>query len=115
MKTIELDLERDGQLEALSGMLKRQNIEIGEEVFDLKIHVLYDISQILYAGFLLLLVKYFAQEKQNKTTHVSEPDLIYGDDNTYYMFYIKNNDIGKLKKRIEKDFKVNIEIDKKIL
>ena len=113
MKTIELDLEKDGQLEVLSDMLKQQSIEVGEEVFNLKILFLHDISQILYAGFLLLLVKYFTQEKQNKTTHVNESDLIYGNDNTYYMFYIKNNDTGKLKKRIEKDFKVNIEIDKK--
>src|SRR5260221_9609612 len=111
MKTIELDLEGDKQLDSLSGMLKTQKIDLGHESFHLKIHSIYDISQILYASFLLLLVKYFIEER-NRTVHSRKPDLIYLNDATYYEFYFKNYDITKLESKIEKDFKVNIEMEK---
>jgi len=112
MKTIELDLERDGQLESLSGLIRKQKIEVGEDPFDLRIHAVYDMSQILYAALLLLLVKYFIDER-NKVVHGAKPDLIYREHSNYYLFYFKNYDTSKLESKIEKDFKVNIEIDKK--
>ena len=112
MKTIELDLEGDKQFDSLSGMLKTQKIDLGHESFHLKIHSLYDISQILYASFLLLLVKYFVEER-NRTARSRKPDMVYSNDGTYYEFYLKNYDVSKLENKIEKDFKVNIEIDKK--
>jgi hypothetical protein len=112
MKTIELDLERDKQLDSLSGMLKTKEINFGHESFQLKIHSVYGISQILYASFLLLLVKYFIKER-NKTVQNKKPDLVYFNDATYYELYFKSYDINKLENKIEKDFKVNIEIEKK--
>ena len=112
MKTIELDLETDRQLESLSGMLKTQKISFGRESFHLKIHSVYDINQILYASFLLLLVKYFIEER-NRTVHSRKPALVYLNDDTYYELYFKSHDVNKLENKIEKDFKVNIEIEKK--
>lgn len=112
MKTLELDLERDQQLDSLSGMLKTKKIKIGREPFQLKIHSIYDISQILYASLLLLLVKYLVEER-NKAAHGSKPDFTYFNENVYYQFYIKNYDVNKLENKIEKDFNVDIEVEKK--
>ena len=112
MKTIELDLEKDKQLDSLSGMFKTQKINFGRESFHLKIHSVYDINQILYASLLLLLAKYFIEER-NKAVHSRKPDLVYSSGDSYYELYLKNHDVNKLENKIEKDFKVNIEIEKK--
>jgi hypothetical protein len=112
MKTIELDLERDNQLDTLSGMIKNQQINLGHESFHLKIHSIYEINQILYASLLLLLVKYFIEER-NRSVHGQKPDIVSRKDDTYYAFYLKSYDVNKLENKIEKDFKVNIDIEKK--
>lgn len=112
MKTIELDLESNKQLDSLSSMLKTHKIDFGRESFLLKIHSASNVNQILYASFLLLLVKYFIVER-NRAVPTRKPDLVYLSDDTYYALYFKSYDVNKLENKIEKDFKVNIEIEKK--
>jgi hypothetical protein len=111
MKTIELDLDKNHQLD-LSGMLKTQKIKLGDEPFQLKIHIVYNINNILYASFLLLLAKYLIEER-NRVAHSQKPDVVYLNDNTYYQFYFKSHDINKLENKIEKDFKIDIEVEQK--
>lgn len=74
MQTIEFDLEGGKQLDYLSGMLETKKINLGHESFELKIRSLHDINPILYASFLLLLVKYFIKEK-NRRIHIPESDF----------------------------------------
>jgi hypothetical protein len=114
MKTIELDLEKDYKLDGLSTLIRNKKIRFGEEEFQLKIHSHYDIAQILYASFLLLLVKYFIEER-NKIVHKNKPDIAFYDQlgKTYYEGYLKTYDVGKLETKIEKDFKIDIELEKK--
>lgn len=112
-KTIELDLEKDQKLDSLSNNIRNKKIKLGEEGFQLKIHS-YEITQMLYASFLLLLVRYFINE-QNKRRLQTKPDIVAYDEksNTYYQIYLKSNDVKKLESKIEKDFNVNIEFEKK--
>lgn len=112
MKTIELDLEKDSKLDSLSGMLKSKKINLGHESFELKIHSSYVMGNIVYAGLLLLLVKYLNEER-NRFLAARKLDLTPWDDARYFDFYVKNYDVNKLESKIEKDFKVNIEIEKK--
>ncbi len=114
MKTIELDLEKDDKLQSLSSLMKDKNIKLGEEEFQLVIQFYYDINKTLYASLLLFLVKYFIQER-NKLVHAKNFDLHFYDtlSKNYYEFYFKNQDVNKLKNKIEKDFKIDIELEKK--
>jgi hypothetical protein len=114
MKIIELDLEKDDKLQSLSSLIKDKNIRVGEEIFQLKIHGYTDIYGDFYAAFLLLLVKYFFNE-QIKNNKKSSADLSYYDkkSNMYYELYFKYNDVKKLENKIENDFKVDIEVEKK--
>jgi hypothetical protein len=114
MKTVELDLERDQKLGNLSQYIKHKKIKFGEEEFQLKIHSYQDIAQVLYASFLLLLAKIFIEEK-NKSSHQNKPDLAIVDKQSkiYYEFYFKNYDVNKLETKIEKDFNIDIELEKK--
>jgi len=114
MKTLELDLDKDGGLNSLSSKLKAENIKVGDEHFPLKLFISYNFSEMLYAGFLLLLTQYFAEERNSANeSSVHEPDISYYDKNTYYRFYLKYSNINKLEHKIEKDFKVDIEVEKK--
>jgi hypothetical protein len=114
MKIVEFDLEKDDKLQGLSSLIKDKNIKVGEEIFQLKIHGYIDIYGDFYAGFLLLLVKYFFNE-QRKDNKTSSADLSYFDkkSNMYYQFYFKYNDVNKLENKIENDFKIDIEVEKK--
>ncbi len=114
MKTIELDLEKDDKLQSLSSLMKDKNIKLGEEEFQLVIQFYYDINKTLYASLLLFLVKYFIQER-NKLAYAKNFDLHFYDtlSKNYYEFYFKNQDVNKLKNKIEKDFKIDIELEKK--
>ena len=114
MKTIELDLEKDQKLDTLTHFLKNKKINLGEEEFLLKIHSTHNIAQLLYAGFLLLLAKYFTEEK-NKSTIQNKNGIELHNmrSKIYYEFYLKNNDVNKLESKIEKDFNIDIELEKK--
>ena len=96
MKTIELDLEKDQKLDTLTHFLKNKKINLGEEEFLLKIHSTHNIAQLLYAGFLLLLAKYFTEEK-NKSTIQNKNGIELHNmrSKIYYEFYLKNNDVNK--------------------
>ena len=114
MKTIELDLANEQKLESLSGFLKNKNIKLGEEEFQLKIYSYYDVYDQLYAAFLLLLVKYFFSEKVKNNKTSPADGLAYDkESNDYYEFYLKNYDVSKLENKIERDFKIDIELEKK--
>lgn len=114
MKIVELDLERDDKLQSLSSLIKDKNIKLGEEIFQLKIHSYNNIYGDFYAAFLLLLVKYLFNE-QIKDDKTSSPDSSYYDKKTnmYFEFYFKYNDVNKLENKIENDFKIDIEWEKK--
>ncbi len=114
MKTIELDLEKDDKLKSLSSLIKDKNIKLGEEEFQLVIQFYYEINKTLYASLLLFLVEYFIQER-NKLAHDKNFDLHFYNTLTknYYEFYFKNQDVTKLENKIEKDFKIDIELEKK--
>jgi len=114
MRTVELDLEKDQKLDSLSHFIKSKKIKVGEEEFVLKIHSYHEVSQMLYAGFLLLLAKYFIIEK-SKDVRQSKQDLDFIDKQgkTYYELYFKSYDVDKLENRIEKDFNVDIELERK--
>jgi hypothetical protein len=114
MKTIDLDLEKDQKLENLTNYLRDKKIKLGEEAFQLKIYSYADMTQILYASFLLLLVVYFIVEKKKKESEIN-PDITGYDkeSKTYYQIYLKNYDVNKLESKIEKDFNVDIELEKK--
>jgi hypothetical protein len=114
MRVIELDLEKDQKLDNLSLFIKNKKIKLGKDEFQLKIHSNYEVAQMLYAGFLLLLTKYFIQER-NKLAHQGKPDFEVQEKQgrIYYDFYLKNNDVNKLENKIEKDFKIDIELEKK--
>ena len=113
MKTIALDLEKDQQLDVLSTLIGKENIELGREKFQLKIHTDNTISNTLYASFLLLLARYFSDER-SKWIHKhesSDMEIYTQKGEYYYKFYIKNHDVGKLENKIEKDFKIDIELE----
>ncbi|HXB09541.1 MAG TPA: hypothetical protein VNW04_20585 [Puia sp.] len=113
MKKIELDLDKDDVLSSLPSKVKAQNITIGEDYFQLQIHVAHSLGQDLYASFLLLLAKYLTQERNSADGgNVREPAASYGAD-VHANFYFKYSDAQKLQKRIEDDFKVTIEVHKR--
>src|SRR5687767_8548202 len=114
MKTIDLDLEKDQKLDNLSHYIKNKKIKLGVEEFQLRIHSYSNIAQILYASFLLLLAEYFITEKK-KGKELSKPDIAFYDKerNLYYQVYFKNYDVNKLETKIEKDFNIDIELEKK--
>ena len=114
MKTIELDLEKDQKLDTLTHFLKNKKINLGEEEFLLKIHSTQNIAQLLYAGFLLLLAKYFTEEKNKSTIQNKNGIELHNmSSKIYYEFYLKNYDVNRLESKIEKDFNINIELEKK--
>ena len=114
MKTIELDLGKDQKLDTLSHFIKNKKIRLGEEEFHLKIQSNHNITQLLYASFLLLLAKYFTEEK-NKNTRQNKNGIEFRNmqSKIYYEFYLKNYDVNKLESKIEKDFNIDIELEKK--
>jgi len=114
MKTIELDLEKDQKLDSLTQFIKSKKIKVGEEEFQLKIHSYFMVTGMLYASFLLLLVKYFTEEIK-KNASPNKPDLKAHDKQGkfYYELYFKNYDVNKLENKIEKDFNIDIELEKK--
>lgn len=112
MKTIELDLEKDSQLDSLSGMIKSKKISLGQESFQLKVYSASHIGELLYAAFLLLLVKYLVEE-MNRSATSTKSNTTFTSDKKYYDSYFKDNDVSKLENKIEKDFKINIEFEKK--
>lgn len=113
MKVVDLDLEKDQKLDSLSKLIKNKKIRLGEEKFQLKIHSYNDVSQLLYASFLLLLAIHFIYEKSKKEKGKKTDVKIYDKQSeAYYNFYI-GNDVKKLETKIEKDFNVNIELEKK--
>ena len=117
MKIVEFDLDKDNGLDSLSRMLKDKGINAGIEDFQLHIHFSHKVSQVLYAGFLLLLAKYFIEERNNSDTRdvnvVKEPEFVYGTENDYFLNYFKYSDVNRIKEKIEKDFHVQIEEKKK--
>ena len=114
MKTIELDLEKDQKLESLSGLIKNKNIKLGEEPFNLRLFIGYSLGDTMCASFLLLLTKYLSKLIEESKSNNKE-DLIYFDkvSESIYPFYFKNFDTNKLENKIEKDFKLKIELEKK--
>ncbi len=104
MKTIELDLKKDRKPEELLSFIRDKKIKFGEEAFQLIIYSYYDINPALYASFLLLLVKYFIEER-NKYKHTNKTDNQFYDNliRNYYESYFKNYDVDKLKNKIEKE------------
>jgi hypothetical protein len=114
MKTIDLDLEKDQKLDSITNYIRNKKIKLGVEEFQLRIHSYGEIAGLLYASFLLLLVEYFISEKKKKEEH-NKPDLAYYDKerNLYYQVYFKTYDVNKLETKIEKDFNIDIEHEKK--
>ena len=114
MKTIELDLEKDLELKSLSSLIKDKNIKLGEEPFNLRLFVSYSLGDTMYASFLLLLTKYLSKLIEESKSNNKE-DLIYFDkvSESIYPYYFKSFDTNKLENKIEKDFKLKIELEKK--
>jgi len=114
MKTIELDLEKDQKLESLSSLIKNNNIKLGQEQFNLRLFISHSLGDTIYASFLLLLTKYLSKLIEESKNNKKE-DLVYFDkvSESIYLFYFKNFDTDKLENKIEKDFKLKIELGKK--
>ncbi len=112
MKTVELDLEKDEKLESLSGLIRDKNIKLGEEMFNLRLFVSHSLGDTMMQAFLLL-TKYLS--KLIEETKANKKDIVYFDkiSETIYLFYFKNFDTNKLEYKIQKDFKLKIELGKK--
>jgi hypothetical protein len=112
-KIIELDLDKDQELGELSSEIKRKKIKIGKEEFGLKLLIGHSLADSVYAGYLLLLTSYFSklidESKEDKA------DVMYSDDfsKNLSFIYFKTFDVNKLESRIEKEFKVKIDLEKK--
>lgn len=114
MKTVELDLEKEQKPHELLSFINRKKIKFGEEKFQLVIYSYYDMNPALYASFLLLLAKYFSQERNKYSGEIKNGEQYYDKlIKTYYDSYFKNYDTGKLENKIEKDFKIDIAFEKK--
>ena len=114
MKTIELDLEKDQKLQSLSGLIKDKDIRIGKEPFNLRLFVSHTLNETIYASFLLLLTKYLSKLIDEANDSNKADATFFGKvAENIYLFYFKSFDIDKLENKIEKDFKIDIEIEKK--
>ena len=114
MKTIELNLEKNQNIESLSSLIKNKNIKVGRESFNLKVFISHSLNDTTYASFLLMLTKYLTKLMEESEDDRSI-DLIGLDkmSESIYIFYFKNFDTDKLENKIEKDFKLKIELEKK--
>jgi hypothetical protein len=113
MKTIEIDLEKEQRLDQLLRSIKSQDIKLGKDEFELIIYSYFKINEALYAGFLLLLTGYFFRElgkSDNKKADISIEDKF---TKQYFEIYSRNSDVNKLENKIEKEFKIKIEREKR--
>ncbi len=81
-------------------------------MFNLRLFVSHSLGDTMMQAFLLL-TKYLS--KLIEETKANKKDIVYFDkiSETIYLFYFKNFDTNKLEYKIQKDFKLKIELGKK--
>ena len=114
MKTIALDLVKGQNLKELSTQVESNHIRIGKDTLQLILYSPYNADEVWQSGFLYLLVTYFVEEK-NKSAQKTKADALCLDKEkkTYYEIIFRDWAVSELEKKIKKDFKINIEWEKK--
>lgn len=113
-KTIELDLDKGQELEELIIAIKKKKIKVGEDRFHLKLFISYSMTDTIYASFLLFLTKYLSKfieesHKDNKSDFLHFNKI----SEEIFLLYYESLDTNKLESRIEKEFKLKIDLEKK--
>ena len=112
-KKIEFDLDETSALDELTQLLEKKKIKVGRDEFLLTLFTHPSLNDAVLAGFLRLLARYLLLQK-SKHEHRT-PDMVAFDkeSNKYFLYYFKQPNVKKLESKIEKDFNVKIELEKK--
>jgi len=113
-KTIELDLDKEKELEQLIAAIRKKKIKVGQEEFYLKLFISYSMTDTIYASFLLMLTKYFSKIiEESRKDYKADFIYHYKAADEIFWFYFKSFDTNKLENQIEKEFNLKIEREKK--
>ncbi len=114
MKTVSLDLTQGQSLKELSNQIESNHIKIGKDDLQFIVYSSYKGDEVWQSGFLYLLITYFVEAK-NKAAQKIKADALCLDEEkkTYYEIIFRGWAVNELEKKIQEDFGIRIEWEKK--